>query len=253
VFAWLLSAAEEAARLAPPVVAQPETITKGDIAMAVAEAMRAMAPAIQQPPAINVMQMFEMSLGMAKMMQPQQTNTDPLAMMKLFLEMQNSIKQESEPQESGKGATTNDLILGLIDKFGGPIAQIVAAGQAQQTQPMQQPQQAQQPQNIAYNPSEQVTHQSEEVLTEMQLQQAQQLKMGVAFLVEQAQQGNPHETYAEVAIDFVPAEALDEIIKQPDPVAWLAVFDPRVNEHKEWFTKMLDEVKKILSDSTEQP
>ncbi len=52
-------------------------------------------------------------------------------------------------------------------------------------------------------------------------------------------------------LDAVPEEAMEEILKNPDPVAWLATFDPRVNEHKVWFQNMLDEIKKILSSSEE--
>jgi hypothetical protein len=255
VYQWLLSPADEAKRLAAPQSAQSESLTRNDIATMVVDILRQTMPVMQQQPPMDVSKMFEMSLAMAKMMQPQQTNTDPLGMMKLFLEMQNSIKTESNGGESKEvGATTNDLILGLIDKFGEPLAQIVMAGRAQEAAQQATVTISQQPQNVEYNPvNTKPINSIESDQEQMRLMQAQQLKMGIAFLVDQAVAGNPFETYAEVAIDFVPAEALDEILAQADPVAWLAVFDHRVGEHKEWFGKMLDEVKKILNDSTEQP
>lgn len=250
--AWMLSKADEEARLAPPKLPQVETVTKNDIVTAVAEAMRAMMPVVQQAPAMNPMEMFTMSLNMAKLLQPAQSNNDPLAMMKLFLEMQQSIKQENSSETKEVGATTNDLLLGLIDKFGEPLAQIVMAGQAQQATAQQPGQQLPQEQAIAYNPAiPQQNPIDEEETNNMQQSAEKQLKLGIGYLVIQAQAGNPYETYAEVAIDAVPEQALDEILQNPDPVAWMATFDPRVNEHKEWFKNMLDEIKKILSSSDE--
>jgi hypothetical protein len=259
VFAWLLSPAEEAARTAPQAMPQAESHLV-DIEGVIERTMRMLLPAMQQvqAPPVNPMQMFEMSLSMAKLLQPAQSNTDPISMMKLFMDMQRDMKQEISPQDKGEGSNTNDIIVGLIDKFGGPLANIVMAGQAQQQAQAQQMQQPQQTQNIAYNPTALAEPQQNplnplenEELQKMQMIAAEQLKFGLDFLVQQAVAGNPFETYAEVAIDAVPQDALDEILNNPDPLAWLATFDVRVNDHKQWFSNMLDEIKKILSSSDE--
>ncbi len=80
------------------------------------------------------------------------------------------------------------------------------------------------------------------------------LKMGIGFLLMQCNAGGAPETYAEVVLDSVPAEAVQALLAQPDPIAWLAAIEPKVQqpENVEWFRSLIEAVREMLSDEREQ-
>ena len=77
------------------------------------------------------------------------------------------------------------------------------------------------------------------------------LKMGLSFLVQQCKLGGEAGTYAEVVLDSVPADTMSELLKLPDPIAYLANFTPEVASHRAWFEALMQECREMLSDETE--
>lgn len=241
LYHWKLSPEDEAKRLNPTAPAQQ--VTQGDIAKAVAEAMRGILPMLQSPaqPAMNMREMIDLF----RVMQPPVQQIDPMAMLKLGVEM-SAARNQNEPTTREPGSNTNDVIVTLIEKFGSPIAQMVTQAQNRQgnNTPLIAPV-AQAPQTEYINETTQQEPQDMNIIAEMKL------KAGISFLISQAAAGNPVSTSAELIIDNVPADTLHQVLASPDPVAWLASFNSDVTAHQDWFKEMLDEVKNILNEPPE--
>jgi hypothetical protein len=241
---WKLSAEDEALRKAGPVIASGSP-SHAEIAQMIAEAMRPILAVVQHP--VNPMANLEQMITIAKLMQPPQQ--DPIAMLKLGLEMAGAQKQtESAPRDTG--SNVNDVLITMVENFASPIATLMANAAKQ---PGQQLNVVQPPVMIDHNEVQQqpIEHQPESE-EEMNLLAMQKLKQGISLLVMQAMAGNPVETYAEMAIDNVPEDALKQVLDQPDPIEWLCTIDPQVSNYKEWFNEWIAEVKRILKESTEQ-
>lgn len=73
------------------------------------------------------------------------------------------------------------------------------------------------------------------------------LKIGLQFLVMQAEAQNEAETYADVVLDNVPEESIRGLLAMPDPLAHLGTFEPKVLAHREWFGLLLEAVKEELA------
>lgn len=258
VFSWLLSPEEENKRKNPQGVAP--TINPMDLSRMVAEAVRAAIPqqTVPQADPITQMRQFAEIMAMMRVDTPAPPQTDPMLIMRNMLEMQammrDSLPERDEAPASGN-ATTNDLLLGLINKFGPMFAQTMmqqgagaapALGGMPQPAPEQLPVPSQAP-VVAPQPEPAAPTQTEDDVNF-------RLKMGLNFLIMQCDSGGLPETYAEVVLDSVPAPDLQTIIDAPNAIDVLAQFDKRIAEpkYREWFGLLIAECRAILTEGGEE-
>lgn len=261
VMSWLLSPEDEARRLNPT---QPQqTIAQPDIARMIADAISAaIAPlAMARQPQPDPMQMMASLAGIMKDMMPsaamqaQQAHpTNPLDMIRSVIEITQMMKGDVDPVDRGVNASTNDVLLGMVNKFAPLIMGAMAGGNAEaapqlggyQSTPapvdqssMTAPMHTLPPQQFAAPQSPQPG------VEDVNLQ----LKMGINFLLMQCEAGGLPETYAEVVLDSVPADAVQALLSQPNPIEWLATINPRVKEPhiSAWFEQLLTEVRELLA------
>jgi hypothetical protein len=260
VFPWKLSAEDEE-RLANGGVKSP-VLTQGDIAVAVAEAMKGILPAMQQPAQqINPMDQMKIMLEMAKAMTPPPApQIDQMAMMRNTIEMMQLMKEErgeDEPRSRGEKAGSWDAVLALINKFG-PLAagmlqqQMVQQGSETPAYQDPLPQLENTPTATPPAPVSPVVNGSMNVVAEKQQESdemfaKQQLKLGIGFLLNGCKQGGSAQSYADMVIDNVPIETLDAMMAQPDPYQVLLTAAPEIAPHEAWFRELLGEVKTILT------
>lgn len=76
------------------------------------------------------------------------------------------------------------------------------------------------------------------------------LKFYLGILVGYAEQDRDTSLYAEVVMDNVPEEKLQELLAMPDPVAHLGAIHPGVLAHRDWFQSLINETKSFF-DLTE--
>lgn len=90
--------------------------------------------------------------------------------------------------------------------------------------------------------------QQNESTTDMNIIQKIKLQAGLSFLADAAQRNLDIDTYANIALDTLSDDELDEIFTNENPLEFFAQFEPRINEHKEWFSKLLNSIKEALTD-----
>jgi len=256
VFPWKLSPREEAERKgrADPVpTAQP--LTMADLDSVIERLARAMAPA-PPPPAMDPVKMMEMMMTMMAKMQPARDKaSDPMETIKLAFEISDRMSSKEPPAPREAGSNANDVFVAMIENFGpvltGSIQQNIADKRlAQGLAPAET--QAQQT-AVHENPAELPAPAGEQpigpiVIAGFTQDDLDQMRPGIEFLVAQAAAGNPVETYAELIIDNIPPEALQGMIGSPNPVAVMQASCENVSKYQEWFTELIDNVKKLLSD-----
>lgn len=256
VFVWKLSREDEAKLKAPATTTTvPLEVT---VTTAVAEAMKTFLPHMHAPaaaPAQSPMEVMQMAIQMAKVMSPApQPQVNPMDMMRSMAEMMAIMRpeQNDEPIARGGNAGTNDLILAIINKFGPLFSNALMQNMPPQAQTM------------SVVPAEQISYQAPaeannapagvtepatptEQETDVNFLAMQKLKMGVGFLIGQCKAGGLPETYAEVVLDSVPPETIDQLLKEGDPYAWLLSIVPDVKEHEAWFKALFAECKAIVA------
>lgn len=236
VIAWKLTPDEDARikqglNAVPPLSAPTPAplLTADAIALAVKNAL----PAPVVAPQINPMELMK-SIGEVMRSfapQPQQNSVSPMEVMRLFANVMRE-SRDAEPIERGVNAGPGDIFLRLIDKFA-PLFEKTLAGQASATPQLNAPAQTGQP------PQPQLTEQDEMNL---------RLKMGLAFLVAQAEAGNDATTYADVVLDNVPDEALEALAKNENWFDELSAVEPKIRQHRQWFVTLMNEVREALKD-----
>lgn len=181
---------------------------------------------------------------------PQQNQQNPMDMIKAVVEINGMLQSDRDPMDKGVNATGMDVFLKMIDRFGPLFAQSMGTSNAipmqgeqallgnnpqpvQSSQPMQTPQQS------------------------IEEQAMLKLKMGLNFLVMQAEAGNDPVTYAGVTIDNVPTETLQQIIHSPTWLDFLAKHEQKVLQHPAWFEEyrkaIIAELADMTGESTETP
>lgn len=169
----------------------------------------------------------EMQL-MAQIVRGNQPAANPMEMFRAFSEFSREMNPGGD--EGGMGVFSR-----LIDKFAPAFMEALQKGNAAApttpvlTAPVAQP---------AASAAAQPAGEDEAVL---------KLKMGLSFLVMQAEADNDPETYAGVVIDNVPPESLAGLAAMPDPIAHLATFEPKILQHREWFAELMGAVKEELA------
>jgi len=253
VFAWLLSPEDEAKRNGQPnqMASQPQQDIGKIVADAVAAAL-AQVNANRAPPVDPMQQLASLASIMATL-QPQQQNAapppDPFNMMRGVIEMMQMMKSD-EPIAAGGNAGTSDVLLGLVNKFGPLLANTLMQQQGAPAQLGGVPAVAYQPNPIAAQPAQPVQGNQPSAEEEMSIR----LKMGIAWLVGQCDGGGAPETYAEVVIDSVPADALQMILSRPDPVSFFVDYEPRAGQepYKQWFADLLTAVREMLTPEPDE-
>ncbi len=238
VISWLLSPTEERERIARVEGEKANNyVTKDDLetilSRVIAQVKVNVAPPVDQMALIKTV--LEMSAAFNK---PQATESiNPLEYLKIGIELAGK-QTEGKPEISEVGSNQNDVFITMMEQFGPTFAAVM--------------------QERLKNPGATATAapalpapaQEQQAIEQQSAEEAgmKQMQMGLAFLVLQAQAGNPVETYAELVIDNVPEDTLQVLITTPDPVTELAKVDPNIEQFREWFTELIDSVKKLLSD-----
>lgn len=226
-FHMLLDPVEEAAAKLKqnPQPATQSQINADQMAIMIANAVSAAMP---KQPQIDPMAQLSTLAGIFKQMAPNtptpQSALNPLDIIKLVMEVRAMDKDDkNDPIDKGTNASSMDVILRLVDKFAPMFAQTLATSAGQQT--LAALPATSQPQQIQDQPTQ--TDEGAEAMNK--------LKAGLSFLVMQAKAGNDPGTYAGVTIDNVPADALKQIIENPQWIEYLSQFEPEIKNHATWF------------------
>lgn len=242
VISWLLSPTEERERTARLEGEKTSNyVTKDDLETILSRVIAQVK--VNAPPPVDQMALIKTVLEMSaafRQPEPAQPAVNPLDYLKIGIELAGKAATNEKPEISEVGSNQNDVFITMMEQFGPTFAAVMQ-------ERMKNPAQAA-PALLpapATAPAQEKTEIDQQSVEEAGMEQ---MKMGLAFLVMQAQAGNPVETYAELIIDNVPEDTLQVLITSPDPVTELAKVDPNIDQFREWFTELIDSVKKILSD-----
>lgn len=244
------AARENPASLLPQAAGNAQVMTAEAIARIVADTVKATLPQQQPDPFAGIRVMAEVMKAMPNAATVPQAAPNPLAGINMgdIIKTVFGMAGEVARMKSGaggdaprRGANTSDIWINLINKFGEPLLNALYANRMPGGVPVipAQPQpKADQP---AIQPEGNAPMQNNAPMDD---ESRRQLQMGIAFLVAQADSGRDPATYANVVEDAMPGDTLDRILSMDDPVAFIAQFDPRVNEpqRRAWFSSLIDEL-----------
>ncbi len=258
VFYWKLTPEQEKKRLNPE--AEKPVFNPMDLARLITEGIKAAMP--QQPAAPQIdpfdqMQKFASIMQMMQRPEPQYVQQQPvnqLGALRDMAELIQTLRGDSD-EPAGRGANSNDLLMTLISKFAPVIGSVLTQQVGNPSEipgAMPAPQLQSQPAQpyptipqVEQHAQQQQAHQPNETGEDVSLK----LKMGLGWLIGQCDGGGAPETYAEVILDSVPEEAITQMVNAPDPLSYLAQFDPRVNTepYKTWFTNLIAAIKEYTA------
>lgn len=217
-------------------------------AEAIAAAFRASMPPPVPAPTIDFASMLKTVADTFKAIMPQPQapqaqGISPLDMLKTVVSVVKEVRTErainDDDDTPRRGASGNDIWIKLIDKFAPLFEQTLRAqGVGAPVNGVQNPM-VEQPQ-LGQNPPMGQSPVDDPAIV--------QLKMGISFLIAQAAGGHDPVAYADVVMDNTPEESLDTLIDLPDPVAYLASIDARVNEYRAWFDSLFKEIKAAYAE-----
>ena len=75
------------------------------------------------------------------------------------------------------------------------------------------------------------------------------IRAAVAQLVRAAENNSNPISYAEVVLDQAGDDVAHQFLSAPDWFDTLAGLNPKVNEHREWFTELREEALRLLSET----
>lgn len=254
VFPVMLEAGEDARieALRSGQATQQQTTAALDpvnLARMISEAVKAVLPAPVAQPANNLGMLKEVA-EIVRTLAPQQQlpvapQFNPVDMLRMMADVMRSTREDDEPIARGVNATGTDVFLRLIDRFAPMFAQTLQNGAGSSALPAPGSNGSGQPippQNQPVQPE--ISKAEQDAMNGM--------KMGLAFLIGQAAADNDPETYADVVLDSVPEESIAEFLKHPQPIEYLAQFDPRVKQHAQWFNTLIEAVKTTMTDTGAQ-
>ncbi len=237
VYGYKLSREDEERLNAP--VTQPSQ--SGGLTVADVETMFARFAAQMQPAPVaqpNPLAMMKELAEVMKVMTPAPAQPGGMGQMRDMIEIVQLMRESSDPIERGVNASTSDVLLKMVEKFGPLMAGAL---------------QMQQPQNMAQAPAPQLQAPPQENPApisqedEMSKLQEAQLKMGLGYLVTMAEHAAPPETYAAVILDYAPEENLNQLLAIPGgPIEALARLEPRVKNHVAWFEQVFVELRALM-------
>lgn len=170
---------------------------------------------------------------------------DQMSLVLKGMELAKQFGGDAAPDPSG-----NRIWEKLIETFGAPIAGIVAQAQTgakpapAATKQLPVPAQSELA-NGAQIEKDKPAPENDEMFKRVKF------KAAMVFIHQQAIAGNPVETYAEMAVDNVPAEDLQPLMERPDWLAALAEVEPGVMQHQEWYGALRTEILRLLTAPVE--
>lgn len=241
----------KAARETPHHLLQPQqpALTAESIAAIVRASMPAPVPAptIDFPAMLKTVAEMARAFMPVQQAQPQQLGISPLDMLKTVVSVVKEIRPARDVNDDDdgprRGATGNDIWIKMIDKFA-PLFESTLRGALPNNGTA--PQTAQIDGAPLNNNPLPLAH--EETMQQQNDPATAQLKMGLAFLIAQASAGHDPIAYADVVMDNTPEDSLEGLISLPDPVAYCITIDPRIADHREWFTVLFKEIKDAFAD-----
>jgi hypothetical protein len=206
----------------PPAQA---SMTPDAIAALVAQAVKAAMP-VPVAPAINPMDVIKGLADVFKSMMPAaQPGMNALDALKtaasIFREMRGG-DGDGEPIQRGVNATGMDVFMKLIDKFGPAL--LAASGGPQ-------------PPALAA-PAQPIDNAAPAAEDDAVLK----FKMGLKFLVAQAQADNDPTTYAGMILDNVADADIDGFLQNDAWLEYLGGFEPLVKNNAKWFGELREAV-----------
>ncbi len=206
--------------------------------------------------------------------QPQKSTADILTEMKLMKEifstpqvatppapptdlLEKSLDMLTRGIEMGKGmsevrgeAGTTDVLLETVKSLGPAFMQAMSQNQAPQVQ-HQNAQPLPPPIPAPPIPPVPSATENQQGNDDMNFIQKQRLKMGLSMLVDAAERNLSTETYAEIALDNLSDDEVDELFTQENPLALFAEIEPRINQHKLWFELLINQMREMLIEEPE--
>ena len=175
-----------------------------------------------------------------------------MGMMQMFELFKSGIEFGKESGPKGE-SNENDVLMGLMEKFGGPIMEAVMTGnkQAGQNQPPQQPNVPPIPQIPQGNPAVPV----QPVIPQPEMTEEEKMlfgaKQSINFLCSQASRNADVETYAFLVMDQLDDEMLTNLLDSPDWFENLSKLSERVKDHRMWFEALRERIRQILTEEGE--
>lgn len=143
---------------------------------------------------------------------------------------------------AGGGEGWESIVGKAIENFGPSIAEAIASRQvATPTPAINHP--AGMPPRLPAQPA----------AAPQQPKRGSGMKDYVGFLVERAKEGSDPMLYADLILDVVPEAMIRPLLGDGDPVARLAVIDPRVQQHAQWFRELGAALMEVLNSDAAQP
>jgi len=172
---------------------------------------------------------------------PSAPPADPMQMFLKGVEIASSVTKGDAPVSEREPGST-DILMKAIETFGGPIAEMVAAGKsAPQSQP-QVTMQALPPgmATVQQNPPPRPLPENDPMFG---------LKQYASMLENIAREDRDPYTYASLVVDSAPRADIENILSQPDPVVWLAQYNQRLADPalRPWLDEFIGMMREILT------
>lgn len=135
---------------------------------------------------------------------------NPLSQLRDLIALQKELGLGGAPEEKEPG-------------FGDLLEKLTPLVTAAVSQPRQQPPQRKKAENVNFL-----------------------VKAGIAQLLNAAGKNGEPATYAEMIIDQFPQQVITQIITRPNAVESLAVMEPKILAHKQWFADLIEHIKAQL-------
>lgn len=230
--------AEEDARLRAIRSGEMPVLQSGAQGFTLESIVAAVKTALPAPVAIapqNNLGMMKEVAEIVRMLAPQpqaqvMPQFNPLELMRAAADLTRGRDDGDEAPRGNRAPNATDVFIKLIDRF----APAYVAAMSQANAALSAPADATPTGGSGAQPAAVKSPEEEAVI---------KLRMGVAFLVAQAALDSDPETYADVVMDHVPADDLQKFMGNADPISYLAQFDKRVLNHREWFTELIAAVK----------
>ena len=213
----------------------------GQMLLKVVETSRA--PAVDanqaQQAALQNMLLMKQILAPASAVPP----ADPMQMFLKGVEIASSMSKGEAPVSEREPGST-DILMKAIETFGGPIAEMVAAGKSA---PQSQPQVTMQALPPGMNPIQQNPQPLPQTRPENDPMFG--LKQYASMLENIAREDRDPYTYASLVADSAPRADVENILKQPDPIIWLAQYNPKLSDPvlRPWLDEFISLLREILT------
>ena len=215
----------------------------GQLMLKSAETSRApvIDPNQAQQAALQNMLLMKQILAPASVIPP----TDPMQMFLKGIEIAASMNKGEAPMSEREPGST-DILMKAIETFGGPIAEMVAAGKSA---PQSQPQVTMQ----ALPPGMVPVQQNPQPRPQSETDPMFGLKQYASMLENIAREDRDPYTYASLVIDSAPRADVENILGQPDPVQWLCQYNPNLADPaiRPWLDEFIGMMREILTPPQE--